>query len=168
MDHWTVLSPDGRVLAVEEGQRRSKRGKDYVRGRSGCVEPAHRPGGEFTLVIEVKPEQAFGPYLASISSRLPDLPVGSSSRPPSSVAGSAGFGADSACSAPSWGAGAGTVHRSAASATRRSKASAQALPRRACVRAAGTCGGKTGREVRHRSVRGYGRLRSNTCAGVDC
>src|SRR5690554_5204367 len=48
MDHWTVLSPDGRVLAVEEGQRRSKRGKDYVRGRSGCVEPAHRPGGEFT------------------------------------------------------------------------------------------------------------------------
>src|SRR5690606_23197290 len=48
MDHWTVLSPDGRVLAVEEGQRRSKRGKDYVRGRSGCVEPAHRPGGEVT------------------------------------------------------------------------------------------------------------------------
>src|SRR5690606_17493269 len=48
MDHWTVLSPDGRVLAVEEGQRRSKRGNDYVRGRSGCVEPAHRPGGEFT------------------------------------------------------------------------------------------------------------------------
>src|SRR5690606_21356695 len=48
MDHWTVLSPDGRVLAVDEGHRRSKRGKDYVRGRSGCVEPAHRPGGEFT------------------------------------------------------------------------------------------------------------------------
>src|SRR5690606_36667100 len=128
-----LLQPGVHEQALSErGAARHQR----AAGSARAVVTDLHAGIQFTLVIEVKPEQAFGPYLASISSRLPDLPVGSSSRPPSSVAGSAGFGADSACSAPSWGAGAGTVHRSAASATRRSKASAQALPRRACVRAA--------------------------------
>src|SRR5690554_4797201 len=73
MDHWTVLSPDGRVLAVEEGQRRSKRGKDYVRGRSGCVEPAHRPGGEFTPHFGRGPIPEFLHHLVQLGAYPGDL-----------------------------------------------------------------------------------------------